>query len=106
MPGNCTSQIKVYVSVIDWCMVLDDLRIAITDIVAIQIESHLEIVDEGCGCRGAKIASPKTIHIEIRKGTPNAVKCCGWDLSTVLRLEYCDNADEFVEAIMTTMIRD
>ena len=83
--------------------------IAITDIEAIQVESRVETVDEGCGCLGQKIAPPKTIDIEIRKGTPNAVKCCGWELSTVLRLEYCDNADEFVEAVkrqMTTMVRD
>lgn len=87
------------------------VRIAITDIEAIQVQSRVVAVKAGCcnSCYGQQIAPPKTIEIEVTRGTPNSVKCCCWDLPTVLTVYYCDNADKFVEAVqkqMNTMVRD
>ena len=47
---------------------------------------ELILVEGICWCEGVKTFSflqKQYIDIEIRKGTPNAVKCCWWDLSTV-----------------------
>ena len=83
-------------------------RIALTDIEAIQVVSG--IVNAGCCGYGRKIASPTSIQVEIRLGSPLSAKCCCfWELPFVITVYYCHNANEFVEAVkkqMNTMIRD
>ena len=84
------------------------IRIAITDIEAIQTQSN--IVSAGCCSYGRNIASPKTIQIEVKLGTQYSGKCCGLvEIPTVYEVYFCSNAEEFVEAVkkqMNTMVRD
>ena len=85
------------------------VRIALTDIEAIQAQTRL--VRAGCCNYGLKIGTPTTIHIELREGAKSefSLKCCFVDLPTVIAVHYCDNADEFVAAVkkqMGIMVRE
>ena len=82
------------------------VRIALTDIEAIQTESHL--IRTGCCNCGLKIGTPTTIQIELKEGARSefALKCCFVNFPTVIAVHYCDNADEFVAAVKKQMVRE
>ena len=88
-----------------YCLGSRTVCIALTDIEAIQVQTHL--IRAGCCNYGLKIGTPTTIQIELKVGAKSEFsiinKCCFVDLPTVIAVHYCDNADEFVAAVKKQM---
>ena len=89
-------------------------QIALTDIEQINLLNPVVRAGFRCCAVGTKLGSPTTVQVEIKPNGakeffPLCCRCCATDLPIVIKIDFCANAVEFVEAVkqqMVTMARE